>query len=161
MSSSIRGGEAWKHRHYRWKSGEPEPRIKRKLKVEPQFSFEQLYISPLHQQQWNGTGIHILDEYARMLSEGATDFKPLYERYGVSAKDFSSLAFILTGLSAQEMRMKYQVRIMDELLRFTDMPPAEVARRSGIGTLNNLYLVCKRTYNQSPVEHRKKMKSSQ
>ena len=50
------------------------------------------------------------------------------------------------------------VRMMDELLRYTDLTPAEVARRSGIGSVNNLYLVTKRNYKESPVEHRRKIR---
>ena len=38
----------------------------------------------------------------------------------------------------------------DELLRYTNMPLAEVAKRTGIGSMNNLYLTFKREYDLAP-----------
>ena len=46
------------------------------------------------------------------------------------------------------------MRLADDLLRFTDLPFDEVARRSGLGSPNNLYLTLRREYDMSASERR-------
>lgn len=60
-----------------------------------------------------------------------------------------------TGVRDQDFGMKYRAMTVDLLLRYTDLPPAEVASRSGVGTLNNLYLTCKREWGVAPMVRRK------
>ena len=47
---------------------------------------------------------------------------------------------------------------MDELLRYTSLSLAEVARRSGLGSAHNLYLTTKREFGEAPAEHRKNLR---
>ena len=51
--------------------------------------------------------------------------------------------------------MKFRLRTLDALLRYSDLPPEDVASRSGFGSKNNLYLTCKREYGMAPMERRK------
>jgi transcriptional regulator GlxA family with amidase domain len=47
----------------------------------------------------------------------------------------------------------------EELLRFTSLSLAEVARRSGIGSANNLYLTYKREFNIAPGYRRLQLRN--
>jgi AraC-like DNA-binding protein len=58
--------------------------------------------------------------------------------------------FVLTGMRGVDFRMAYQVRMADELLRYTDLTIAEVSRRAGFGSANNLYLTYKREFDIAP-----------
>ena len=62
--------------------------------------------------------------------------------------------FILTGLKGALFRQRYQARLADDLLRYTDLPLAEIARRSGLGSQINLYQALRRDCNMSATERR-------
>ena len=150
------------------------------LKTEAQFTFDELYRSPLREERCyevvdggsekpqviekyvernlpgaQTTGIRIMDELISYLAAGRSDMSAFCEERGLRVSDIDSLVFMLTGMSGKEFRQRYQVRIMDELLRYTSLSPAEVGRRSGIGSANNLYLITKREYGEAPIEHRR------
>jgi AraC-like DNA-binding protein len=152
----------------------------RELKMEAQFTFEELYISPLREERCykvvsrgsekpqviekyvkrnqpgvQTTGIRIMDELISYLAEGRSDMSAFSKERGLRVSDIDSLVFMLTGMSGKEFRQRYQVRMMDELLRYTSLSPAEVGRRSGIGSANNLYLITKREFGEAPIEHRR------
>ena len=80
------------------------------------------------------------------------------DRHGLRVDDIDSLVFVLTGMRGVDFRQKYQVRIANQLLRYTDMTVAEVAKRSGIGSANNLYLTYKREYNLAPGYRRQRIR---
>ena len=65
------------------------------------------------------------------------------------------MIFVLTGMRGIDFRKKYQVWMAGQLLRWSDMSIAEVAKRSGLGSPNNLYLTFKREYNLAPGYRRK------
>ena len=155
----------------------------RALKTEPQLTFDELYRSPLRlerryevtgggtmepqvktiyveyeQTAVKSTGIRVLDEFIDYIAGGHSDVTTFCHARGLRRSDIDSLLFVLTGMRGIDFRQRYQLRMMNELLRYTDLTPAEVARRSGIGSVNNLYLVTKRNYNESPVEHRRKIR---
>lgn len=147
--------------------GIPREFTERTLKDEPQFKFEDLYISPFRwrrkysedgkvtyvetERQMTPTGIRMFDAYLQYLAQGGSDdLQKFADLHGLRREDIDSMVFILTGMRGVDFRMKFQVRMADELLRYTDMTVAEVARRSGIGSANNLYLTYKREFNLAP-----------
>ena len=102
------------------------------------------------EQQRKLTGIHIFDVYVEYLAQCNSDINAFVDRYGLKVTDIDSLVFVLTGMRGVDFRQKYQVQIADDLLRYTDLTIAEVAKRSGIGSANNLYLTFKREFNLAP-----------
>ena len=155
----------------------------RKLKIKAQFTFDELYRSPLHEERCyevvgggqeepqtkvkyvarnmpevRTTGVLVMDEFISYLAAGHSDISDFCKERGLRYNDLDSLVFILTGIRGVDFRQHYQVRMIDELLRYTSLSPAEVARRSGIGSAHNLYLTTKREFGEAPVEHRKNIR---
>ena len=165
-------GNSWKTRN--WTNvdfGYPARKIlKRELKSEPQYTLDDLFISPFTQKRrydedgrcWYvpierrtaPTGILVMDDFLRYLADGQSDMQAFANRYGLKTEEVGVLVFILTGMKGVRFRQLYQIRLVDELLRYTDMTPAEVARRSGLGSQNNMYLALRREYNMSATERR-------
>lgn len=161
-------GDAWKYRQWRphGLSGIPRNYTPRKLNVEPQFKFDDVFITPLKlkrhyaddgtvsYKEFNRTteptGFKIFDAFCQYLTAGNSDLQAFADQYGLRLTDIDSMVFILTGMRGVDFRQKYQVWMADQLLRYTDMTIAEVAMRSGIGSANNLYLTFKREYNLAP-----------
>lgn len=183
MKGTYKAGDSWKHRHGSsptFKTSKQKPRA---LKMQAPFTFDELYRSPLREERCyelkdNGagkphveekyvarnlpearlTGIQAMDEFVRFLADGRSDIQTFCEERGLKLSDIDSLVFILTGIRGIDFRQRYQVRMMDELLRYTSLSLAEVARRSGLGSAHNLYLTTKREYNEAPTEHRKNLR---
>ena len=219
---SARSGQAWKHRNYRsWKAAAGKKRNVRQRKAgfSPQWTLEQLWVSPLREQwryktdgrrmwkEWipipsaeeseqsgngstpgqnaaakpgNGsmsaqsavakpildplltsqtrhrTGVKIFDDWVTSLLHGSSDMSAFCKRYdGLRTGDLDALSFVLTGMGSQEFMMKFRLRTLEALLRYSDLPPEAVAMRSGFGSKNNLYLTCKREWGMAPMERRK------
>ena len=169
-------GEAWKTRNDRtWFEKfrtRPKPTV-RKAGFKAQWTVEQLWRSPFKEErryktdgvrvwsEWEaispsaGTGVKIFDEWLQYLTEGNYEAQSFCLRYpGMRTDDLDSLAFVLTGMRAQEFSMKYRAMTLDVMLRYTDLPLEEVARRAGIGSMNNLYLTCKREWGMAPTYRR-------
>ena len=169
-------GNAWKHRQWRPHGlyGIPRDLKERKLKDEPQFKLDDLYISPFRlrrrysedgrvsyepiERRTAPTGIRMFDAYLQYLAAGNSDMEAFARQHGLKREDIDSLVFILTGMRGVDFRQAYQVRIADDLLRYTEMTVAEVARRSGIGSANNLYLTYKREFNLAPGYRRQRLR---
>jgi len=144
--------------------------LKRELKSAPQFTLDDLYITPFTRKKrydedgyWQyvpverrlkPTGIHVMDDFLNYLAEGHSDMQAFADRHGLKTEEIAALVFILTGMKSTRFRQLYQVRLVDDLLRFTDLSCNEVARRSGLGSPNNLYLTLRREYNMSATERR-------
>lgn len=168
----MASGNSWKTRnrtnaYY----GHPTRKIlKRELKSKPQYTFDDLFISPFMQKKrydeegnWRyvsternmaPTGIHVMDDYLRYLTDGQSDMQAFADRHGLKTEEVGAMVFILTGIKGVRFRQLYQIRLADELLRYTDLPFDEVARRSGLGSPNNMYLALRREYNMSASERR-------
>ena len=170
-------GDAWKTRNDRsWfdqHRTRPKPKI-RKAGFKAQWTLEQLWRNPFKEERryktdgvrvWSewvpvpaptSTGVRIFDEWLQYLSEGNFEAWAFCRRYpGMRSDDLDSLAFVLTGIRAQDFSMKYRAMTLDMMLRYTDLSLEEVARRSGIGSMNNLYLTCKREWGVAPTARRK------
>lgn len=157
----------------------------RTLKTEAQFTFDELYRSPLREERCyevvgggtdkpqtrikyvkrnlpevRSTGIRVMDEFVNYLASGGSDISAFCEKRGLRYNDIDSLVFVLTGMRGIDFRRQYQVRMMDELLRYTSLSPAEVARRTGIGSTVNLYKMVKSEYGEAPVQHRHRIRQS-
>ena len=169
-------GDAWKTRNYypgleKYRK-RPTPQI-RKAGFNAQWTVEQLWRNPFKEErryktdgvrlwtEWapvtnpEGTGVRIFDEWLQYLTEGNYEARAFCSRYpGMRSDDLDSLAFVLTGMRAQDFSAKYRARTVDVMLRYTDLPLKEVARRSGIGSMNNLYLTCKREWGVAPTYRR-------
>ena len=183
MSEKKQKGNAWKKRRGSSKRSRTLAKKNRMLKVEAQFTFDELYRSPLREERCyepvgggskkpqlnisyvernlpevRSTGIRVMDEFVSYLAAGGSDMSAFCEERGLRYNDIDSLVFVLTGMRGIDFRQRYQLRMMDELLRYTSLPPVEVARRSGIGSQNNLYLITKREYGEAPVEHRRRIR---
>lgn len=170
-------GDSWKHRQWRGRGGLrgiPRKFKPRELKDEPQFKLDDVYISPLRQRRrysedgyvsyvemerrTEPTGIRIFDAYLQYLSQGGSDMQAFADLHGLKREDIDSLVFVLTGMRGVDFRMAYQVRMADELLRYTDLTVAEVSKRAGIGSANNLYLTYKREFGIAPGYRRLQMR---
>ena len=165
-------GNSWKTRNRtNVDYGYPARKImKRELKSKPQYTLDDLFISPFTQKRrydedghWQyvpierrttPTGIRVMDDYLRYLADGQSDMQAFADRHGLKTEEVGALVFILTGIKGVRFRQLYQIRLVDELLRYTDMPYDEVARRSGLGSPNNMYLALRREYNMSASERR-------
>ena len=139
----------------------------------PQFTIDELYISPFtHRRRYSEegrityvpvernlqpTGINVLDEFLRNLSRGQSDIAAFCNRYGARTGDLDSLLFLLTGMKGFDFRQAIQLRMADELLRYTSLPVVDVARLSGFGSRTNLYFAYKRDLNTSPTERREQL----
>lgn len=136
----------------------------------PQFGLDEVYISPfmarrrydeegvMHydavERNLHPTGVEVMDHYLRRLTEGQDEVTPFCRIYGLRVEDMDALIFILTGMSGPDFRMAYQLRLADDLLRYTDLPLSEVARRSGLGSHTNFCVVIRRERKQTPSERR-------
>ena len=165
-------GNSWKTRNRTNAYWGKEPRniMKRELRTEPQFTMDQLYIPPFTQRRRydeegrcsyvaverpaEPTGLHIMDHYLRYLAAGHSDIKSFATRYGLKAEELAAMVFILTGIKGVRFRQLYQMRLCDDLLRYTDLPLDVIARRSGLGSPNNMYLALRREYNMSATKRR-------
>ena len=167
-------GNSWKTRNQRSYLTQPRPVKERVVKHTPQFTFEQLYISPFTQRKrydedgrWqyvpmerktSPTGILVMDQYVRFLAAGNMDLQPFLESTGLELGEINALVFILTGIKNVRFRQLYQRQLADDLLRYTDMPIDEVARRAGLGSPNNFYLTLRREWNMSATERRSRIR---
>ena len=116
-----------------------------------------MYYLPLEVER-RTTGVNVFDEYLAYLLRGRRNITGFAERYGLRVEDIDSMVFILTGMRGVDFRMALQVRLADDLLRYTDLQMAEVAARSGFGSANNLYLTCKREFGVAPGKRRKTLR---
>ena len=110
------------------------------------------------EQRTELTGIRMFDAYLQYLAHGGLEMQTFADRHGLRLTDIDSMVFVLTGMRGIVFCMKYQVRLVDELLRYTDMTVAEVAKRFGIGSANNLYLTYKREFNLAPGYRRMRIR---
>ncbi len=136
----------------------------------PQWTIDKLYISPftakrrydedgeVHydkiERNLNPSGIHVLDHYVRRLTEGKDDLTEFCNTYGLWDEDWSVFLFIMSGMDSRAFLRAYQLRLADDLLRYTDLPFKEVGMRSGLGSHTNLCLVLRKHYGQSPSQRR-------
>ena len=171
-------GTSWKRRNRQFENyrkyvsvRQLEPRV---LAVKPQYTLEDLYISPFRKRRvynedgigryealevkTEPTGIEVFDKYLNYLAKGNSGQENFASALGARVADIDSIVFLLTGMRGVDFRMAYQLRLADDLLRYTNLEMTEVGRRSGIGTPTNLYYAYKRAYNVSPTRRRSQLR---
>lgn len=139
---------------------------------EAQYKFDDLFISPLTHKRtadadgniiyvpiepprnMTPTGIKVMDSYLQHLARGESDVTEFCKQYNARTSDLDGMVFLLTGMSSQQFRTKWQIQTADLLLRYTDMGVTEVARRSGMGSRTNMYFIYERELDTSPTERR-------
>lgn len=171
-------GTSWKRRNKHseyWRSIVPIRNFTpRTLAVKPQYTLDDLYISPFRKRRvynedgigryealevkTEPTGIEVFDKYLNYLAKGNSGMENFASALGARVEDIDSIVFLLTGMRGVDFRMTYQLRLADDLLRYTNLEMAEVGRRSGIGTPTNLYYAYKRAYNVSPTRRRSQLR---
>lgn len=153
-----------------YRGGRKQDAASREFKGEAQYTLEQLYITPLtHRRRFtedgqmqyvplernlNPTGIRVMDDYLRFLSGGCADTAVFAGRYGARIGDIDSLVFLLTGMRGVDFRQAYQRRMADELLRYTSLPVADIARLCGYGSRGNFYFAYLRDFGCPPSDRR-------
>lgn len=152
------------------------PRPEKRLLCEPQFGLEELYRMPFTERREFDTqsgaaryfpierepqrsGVQMLDELLAWLDAGSPGTVAQFcEKRGLSYNDLGGLVFCLTGMSGEDFRLTYQMRMADDLMRYTRMTLAEVAKRSGIGSPLNLNQSYRREYDLTPGERRRQLR---
>jgi len=150
-------------------------RPERKYRGTPQWTLDQLFITPfsarrrydeegiIHydpiERNMYPTGIHVMDHFLQRLAAGNDRMNEFCNIYGLRTEDMDGLVYILTGMSGPEYRKAYRLRMVDELLRYTDMSFDEIAKRTGFGTHGNLCVVFRHSWGQSPTVRRKRLRN--
>ena len=136
----------------------------------PQWSLDALFISPFTAKRkfdedgvphWEKlspvtapTGIIVMDHFLRRLTAGQGKVDEFWLIYGLRVEDLDSLIYILTGMPGYKFRLAYQLRLADELLRYTELSLHDVAKRSGLGTHSNLCVVLGKYLGLTPTGRR-------
>lgn len=152
------------------------PRPEKRLLCEPQLTLEGLYRMPFRERREfdpqsgearyspierepQRSGVRMMDELLAWLDAGAPGTVAQFcEKRGLGYADLGGLVFCLTGMSGEDFRLTYQMRMADDLMRYTRMTLAEVARRSGIGSPLNLNQSFRREYDLTPGERRRQLR---
>lgn len=153
-----------------------QPRPKKQLLCEPQFTLDVLYRMPFREvrefdpetgearysrieREPERSGVWMMDELLAWLDAGAPGtVQQFCEKRGLGYADLSGLVFCLTGMSGEDFRLTYQMRMADDLMRYTSMRLDEVARRSGIGSPLNLNQSYQREFAMPPGERRRQLR---
>lgn len=142
--------------------------------LQPQFPADELYITPFTaeriyekdgsvtyrpmERNLNPTGVTILDDFIRYVTNGNVLVKNFCTRYGLDTENFSYFVWMLTGVKADVLRHKIALRMADDLLRYTSMATEEVARRCGLGKALNLTRLFRKYYDCTPAERRRALR---
>ena len=81
----------------------------------------------------------------------------LYNIY-ISRENIDSLVFVLTGMRGINFSMAFQVKMADELPRYTDFGMVDVSKHAGFGSANNLYPTHNREFGITPGERHQKIR---
>lgn len=72
----------------------------------------------------------------------------------ISRENIDSLVFVLTGMCVIDFSMVFQVKMADDMLRYTNLGMADVSKRAGFGSANNHHLTYKREFGIATSECR-------
>lgn len=99
-----------------------------------------------------------MDDFLRSMSAGRTDVTTFCERYGVHTGDIDSPIFLLTSMRGIDFRLAYQLRMADELLRYTSLGLIDIASRCGFGSRTNLYFAYQRDLRTTSSDRHEKQR---
>lgn len=114
------------------------------------------YYAPI-ERRTTPTGIALIDEMMCRWSRGNMVMWWDARELGCDNRDLSGFLRVLTGMRGEDFRELYQLRLLDDLLRYTELTLAEVARRSGIGSQQNLGLFTRHHYHCTPHQRRQQL----
>ena len=140
------------------------------MSEKPQFPYEEIYITPFTSRRHideNGvatyepiernlqpTGVRLLDGFAAQIAFGNGSRNAYCKRMGITTTQLNHLLQLLTGVGTSDFRTYFSLRLVDDLLRYTDLEISEIASRSGIGSTVNLFYIFRRVYDCSPTDRR-------
>lgn len=140
------------------------------MERKPQFTVKDLFVTPFTKQRLfheDGTvefvdipdtqihtGLDVFDEVITMLRSGKCSVDRILKELGVDRKDINGLMRLATGLNLAEFVAEWQLLTADELLRYTNMSMAEVAKFCGMGSGVNLSRRISQAYKYPPVSRR-------
>lgn len=146
------------------------------MTLKPQFDFDRLYITPFTRRRgfdeekmqviWlpldvdpRPTGIDILDTVRDELRQYRNPSR-LCRRWGISTADLGHLLRLLTGMDTRQLYMAWRARQTDELLRYTDISLADLARRLRFQSTMALNVFVNNYSGQSPTARRRTLRQS-
>lgn len=100
------------------------------------------------------TGVGNIDKLTAAIAAGHNR-KHITSTFGLDYRELNGIVRLLTGMEYGELALKLALRAADELLRYTDLPIAEVAARSHIGSEANMRRIFASIYHCSPSERRR------
>lgn len=104
------------------------------------------------------TGVPLLDRLARLLAGGATGYDQLAREMGTKETDMRAFIRVLTGMDARQFRLAYMFRLSDDLLRYTKLKTADIARRVGASTSANLCQLFRDNRHMTPSSRRRQLR---
>ena len=113
--------------------------------------------SPL-ERNLQPTGLYAADLLLQSLTAGENRLKAVANRLGCSDRDLSGFIRCLTGQPSHDFCTAYRLRLIEDLLRFTNIPLADVACRSGLGTARSLHRFLLRHRGCTPSDRRKQIR---
>ena len=135
-----------------------------------QFTLKQLYISPFSAKRvydvdgnvsWKSlernltpSGIWVLDHYLQFLMRGGYNREKFCRQEGITVAQLAALVAVLTGMVVIEFQRRYVLMVADQLLRYTSMNVADIARNYGGVDATNLGRLYKHYYHVTPLERR-------
>lgn len=103
------------------------------------------------------TGVGNIDKLTKAIAAGHSR-KHIMNAFGLDYRELNGILRLLTGMEYSELALKHALRAADDLLRYTNLPIAEVAARSHIGSEANMRRIFANTYHCSPSERRESIR---
>lgn len=136
-------------------------------------TFDELYVSPFTKQRVydrdgnisyepvastkKSTGIGIVEKLLTLIANG-TSRRTIMSVMELDYRELNGVMRLLTGMTYNELTRRYALRLADDLLRYTDLGIEEVAKRSHIGSADNMRREFKKAYNCTPNQRRRHLR---
>lgn len=141
-------------------------------RVSPQFSIDDLYISPFKmrrafnpetgrpyyepiERHLKPTGVSVLDDFLLQICEGRLfSRKEFAAKYSATEDELNGFCKLLTGMGTGDLYNELRKRLIDDLLRYTQLPMSTVAQRSGFKSNAALTTFVRTHHRSSPSSRR-------
>lgn len=142
--------------------------------LKPQFTFEELYVSPLTRQRGfdeekleviyvprdlkvTYTGVEILEDVRTVLRQYRHP-RVLCRQWGIATVELHYLLRLLTGMDTNTLYMAWRQRQTDELLRYTNLSLQKIASTLRLQSTMALYRFVSGYSGQSPTARRRSLR---
>ncbi len=150
--------------------------MKEKEEIIPQYDSTELYITPFTQirtfhpdtgkisyvpleRDTTPTGILAVDEFLNYLTAGSTyTHSRFVSSYNVSESKIRTVIEVLTGMKYYDFFTYYSMALSDDLLIYTSLSIAEIAKRCGLANTQCLTLRYLKYYENPPTLQRQMMR---